>query len=196
MPFQWLSWMSRKDDEIPPVDLDAMLLKTLRHEGGYSNDPDDPGGPTMYGCTLATYRAYYRNDSLTEDDLRKATEEEIRTIFLQEYFYKPRLNLLSGRIAPAVFDFGINAGPAQSIKILQRTCNTLRRTSGALADDGIMGPLTAKKANSLPSGPVLAAFCDRRVSFYVDLVNKRPELRCYLNGWRKRAMSYRKEDES
>lgn len=196
MPFQWLNWGSKKDD-VPPTDVDAMLLKTLQHEGGWANDPDDPGGPTMMGCTLATYRTYYRDDSLTEDDLRKATEEEVRTIFLQMYFYQPKLNLLSGRIAPPVFDMAINAGPVQAVKILQRACNALRGpTRRALAADGLMGPKTAERANSLPWAAVRAAFCDERVAFYEALVKKRPELKCYLNGWRSRAMSYRNGEDS
>lgn len=190
MPLPWFSW-ARKTESPPPVDTDAMLAATAQHEGWFADDPDDPGGPTCMGVTIKTYQDYYDNPNLSKQDLKGITREEADTILLTVFFLRPKLNLLSGAIADAAFDFSVNCGPTQAIKTLQRTCRAQGRR---VAVDGIMGPKTAKAANSLPAAPLRRAYAEARIAFYEALVEKRPELRCFLNGWRRRAQSYMGED--
>ena len=191
MPFQWFNWCRGKK-EIPATDIEAMLAATAQHEGGWSNEPEDPGGQTMCGITIETYRAYYKNPNLTGKDLIGITREEADTILLNVYFLRPKLNLLSGRVAPQVFDISVNSGPMQAVKILQRACNDLKpRTARALSTDGLMGPKTAERANSTPYGLLNDRIVERRLAFYEDLIEKNPELKVFRNGWRRRAESYR-----
>ena len=80
----------------------------LKHEGGYVDDPDDPGGATNFGVTLGTLR-HLRKD-LTQDgridrrDLRAMTPKLARDIYVQEYFDTPNINLLPAALWPCVFD--------------------------------------------------------------------------------------------
>ena len=44
---------------------DDALARLIAHEGGYSNHPDDPGGPTNFGITIADYRRYVKPSATT-----------------------------------------------------------------------------------------------------------------------------------
>jgi lysozyme family protein len=88
-------------------------------EGGYVNDPDDPGGATKWGITIGTLRRV-RGSNVTVEDVKNLTQGEAVDIFLSDYFYKPKINKLPESIQDTVFDMQVNSGN-NAIKILQRT---------------------------------------------------------------------------
>ena len=92
----------------------------VAREGGYVNDPDDPGGPTKYGVTLGTLQrlGFDVNGDGRADlaDVKALTRGQAAEIFLQHYYDKPRINRLPEALQASVFDMYVNAG-ANAVRI-------------------------------------------------------------------------------
>ena len=113
-------------------DIEKITAEIVRREGGFVNDPDDPGGATKYGVTIHTLRAL--RGSATVADVKALTEAV--AIFKGQYFERPKINQLPAPLQASVYDMQVNAG-ANAIKILQR----LTADFGVkLAVDGVLGP--------------------------------------------------------
>lgn len=138
------------------------LALVLVHEGGWSDHPKDPGGATMKGITLATFRGFYRNNRLTKEDLRNITDTQLREIYKVRYWDAVLGDDLPNGIDYAVFDFAVNSGPARAVKFLQKIVGT--------AQDGKMGPLTLAAVQS-PARPVaiITALCTARLAWLQTL---------------------------
>ena len=98
-------------------DIEEITAEIVRCEGGFVNDPDDPGGATKYGVTIHTRRAL--RGSATVADVKALTEAEAVAIFKGQYFERPKINQLPAPLQASVYDMQVNAG-ANAIKILQR----------------------------------------------------------------------------
>ncbi len=85
------------------------LAVTLKQEGGWSDNAKDPGGATMKGVTLATYRR--RRPNATKQDLRNITQAELEEIYLSDYWLPIKGDTLETGVDLAVFDYGVNSGP-------------------------------------------------------------------------------------
>ena len=112
----------------------------VAREGGFVNDPDDPGGATNFGVTIHTMRRLGLD--LTGDgqvdvgDVRRLTRAQATEIFIEHYFQRPRIGELPTLVQASVFDMYVNAG-GNAIKILQRL---LREMGFDVAVDGALGP--------------------------------------------------------
>jgi lysozyme family protein len=152
----------------------------LKTEGGYVNDPDDPGGPTRFGVTLKTLRRLrydLTGDGRVDiDDLKRLTPEQAIEIFIQNYFYRPKINKLPNILHACVFDMQVNSG-ASAIKILQKV---LLAFGQSIAVDGVIGPKTIIAANNVaqmaPDHLVDAYGIERR-AYYLGLADRSPRLR-------------------
>src|SRR5687768_4378075 len=94
---------------------------TLKWEGGYVNHPQDPGGATNYGITIADVRKYVKKDA-TPEDVRSLTKAQAIEIYTSKYWktnYYDCDTLDSG-VDLAVFDFGVNSGPSRAKKFLDK----------------------------------------------------------------------------
>jgi len=132
----------------------------LVHEGGWANHPRDPGGATMKGVTLATFRRHYgRTKSKTE--LRNITDDQLEKIYKEGYWDKCSCDKLPKGIDYAVFDAAVNSGPSRSAKWLQYAV-------GAKQDGGI-GPKTLSKVKKYKPVQITNDMCDRRLSFMRSL---------------------------
>ena len=109
------------------------LSFTLGHEGLWSDDPDDPGGATMHGITLKTYREVAGSHQ-TKESLLHIMPNEVSSIYHTRYWNAVRGDDLPNGLDICVFDFGVNSGPGTAIKALQKL-------AGAKVD-GSIGPLT------------------------------------------------------
>src|SRR5689334_14072984 len=107
----------------------------LKHEGGWADNPADPGGPTMKGVTLATFRKYVKPGA-TKDDLRKITDAQLAMVYRRHYWDVVAGAELPDGVDYAVFDFAVNSGP-------RRAATYLQAVVGA-AQDGKIGPETLK----------------------------------------------------
>ncbi|MBN8965586.1 MAG: secretion activator protein, partial [Rhizobiales bacterium] len=90
------------------------LARVLAHEGGYSNHPDDPGGPTNFGITIADYRRYVKADA-TAADIKAMRVEEAETIYRAAYWDAMRCDDLAAGLDYAVFDYGVNSGIGRAV---------------------------------------------------------------------------------
>lgn len=179
----------------------AIAREIVAREGGYVNDPDDPGGATKYGVTIGTLRGIGLDKTgdgrVTIDDVKALTREDAEDIFLRFYFEKPRIDELPDMIQATVFDMQVNAG-ANAVKILQRLLNTMGFDCGAA--DGAIGPKTIGAANQAAKagGRVLYnAYGIERRNYYFRLADRRPASRKYARtraggkgGWIKRAEEF------
>lgn len=129
-------------------------------EGGYSDRPEDKGGPTNRGITLATYSGWLHRKA-TVDELKSMPEGEARSIYLQLFVKDTHLDLIGSEVLQeALFDWMVNSGPRIPVKALQRHLG--------LMVDGAIGPKTADAAN-LKDGVRLAQKINwDRVTFIAD----------------------------
>jgi lysozyme family protein len=172
----------------------------VAREGGFVNDPDDPGGPTNFGVTLRELRALGMDldgdGDVDIDDVCKLTRNQAVDIFVREYFQKPRLDLLPAALQATVFDMAVNAGQARAVIMLQEL---LRSWGHAVAVDGKIGPQTARIAVRAMAehGNLVDAYGIARRDFYYAIGDRRPASRKYARradggkgGWIVRAEEF------
>lgn len=174
-----------------------IATEIVAREGGFVNDPDDPGGATKYGVTLATLRRLGRD--LTGDgkvdvaDVRALTRAQAVEIYLEHYFRRPRIADLPAPLQASVFDMQVNAG-ATAVKLLQTLC---RRIGIDVGVDGVIGPQTlAAVRDAIAQAPdhLVDAYGIERRNYYYRLGDARPKLRKFARrrdggkgGWITRA---------
>ena len=112
---------------------DKSLFHVLKHEGGYVNNPKDPGGPTNKGVTLKTFRYAY-GEERTEEELKNISDAQVKSLYHVAYWMPCGCQLLPDGVDYMMFDGAVNSGVSQSIKWLQSTIEA--------RVDGKMGPLT------------------------------------------------------
>ncbi len=157
---------------------ESSLEHVLVHEGGYADHPDDPGGATMKGVTLAVYRRYY-GSSKTKEDLRDITEEQLAHIYMTGYWDKCKCDELPAGVDYAVFDSAVNSGPGRGAKWLQGAV-------GAVQDGGI-GPNTLQKVAAHDPEKIIDDMLDRRLGFLQNL----RIWSTFGRGWRRRVEGVR-----
>lgn len=99
--------------------LEKALEFTLKWEGGFVNNPNDPGGATNKGITLGTYRDYMKDNSLTADDLKRITDTTVLDIYRRRYWNVCNCDSLDLRTAIVVFDTAVNCGPRRASEWLK-----------------------------------------------------------------------------
>lgn len=166
--------------------IDKAIDDVLAKEGGYVNNPNDKGGPTIFGITEAVAR---KNGYI--GDMRAMPRDFAREIYRRQYVAAPgfdRIAAQSPLIAGELVDTGVNMGPSVATRFLQRALNLL--TSEALVMDGQIGPasLAALKDFLTRRGAegerrllaLLNAFQGTR---YAELAEGRPQNRDFIYGW-------------
>jgi len=172
----------------------------VAREGGYVNDPDDPGGATKYGVTIHTMRRLGLD--LTGDgavgvaDVKALSRQQAVDIFIRHYFDRPRIGELPEVVQASVFDMYVNAG-GNAVKILQRL---LREMGYGVSVDGAIGPQTIAAAVNAAEPDGLAfrdSYGVARRNYYFRLAEGRPASRKYARtskggkgGWIKRAEEF------
>ena len=111
---------------------DACLAFTLREEGGYVDDPADPGGATKMGITLATYRQWSDDPELGSAQVRDMTERTARAIYRSLYWNPLRADALPIGVDLSALDMGVNAGIWRTARLLQRALRFTREEVGRL----------------------------------------------------------------
>lgn len=132
------------------------LRLVLKHEGGWSDHPADPGGATMKGVTLANFRRYVKPGA-TKADLRRITDEQIAVVYRRYYWDAVLGAELPSGVDYAVFDFAVNSGPYRAATYLQRIVGAKQ--------DGKIGPATLKAVRARKPEYVAAQLCDARLAF-------------------------------
>ncbi|MBX8824763.1 glycoside hydrolase family 108 protein [Ochrobactrum sp. SFR4] len=146
------------------------------HEGGYVNNPKDPGGATKYGITHRTLAAHRGVASVTPAQVKALTKEEAAKIYRRSYWVQSGGDLLPVGIDFMAFDYGVNSGPAQAVKSLQRVVG--------VTADGIVGGQTVASVKSY-KGDLIAAYAAERLRFMKTLKT----WPTFGRGWQKRVIS-------
>lgn len=182
--------------------VDQLADEIVAREGGFVNDPDDPGGATKFGVTIGTLRRLgldlTGDGRVTEADVRALTRTEAARIFKDQYYAAPRIHMLPAALQPPIFDMQVNAG-SNAVRILQRL---LAEEHGRdLAVDGVIGPQTARAAHEVAAeigGDALAVeYGIARRGYYYALAAARPASRKFAvrrdggkGGWIARAEEF------
>jgi lysozyme family protein len=139
----------------------AMEQGVFPHEGGYTNDPRDPGGPTNWGITIFDARKYWKPNA-TAADVKAMKDEEAKAIYRAKYWDALACDELPAGVDYAVFDYGVNSGVGRSGKVLRR-CLNLPDDTSAVRDSVIAAASHANAAR------LIAAICDERLRFLQSL---------------------------
>ena len=145
--------------------------RVLASEGGLVDDPDDPGGLTNYGISAVAY---------PEVDVRNLTREGAIELYWRDYWQNFEL-INDGRLARQLLDMAVSAGRTTAIKLLQEAANMFSWPS--LLVDGKMGAKTLAKVNKGHADALVSAYRYKRVSYYLQLAERRPSSRKFLAGW-------------
>ena len=171
-----------------PTDLiDAVIDR----EGGYVDNPADPGGPTRWGITQAVARAHGYGG-----DMRLLSREQAAQIYRARYWRRPGFDRVSQRapaLAAELFDTGVNMGPPVAIGFLQRALNALNRGASDYPDtrlDGVVGPATLTALDGFigrrgrgGETVLLKAVEALQGERYLMLAERRPAAEAFLYGW-------------
>lgn len=172
----------------------------LDNEGGFVDDPNDPGGSTNYGISCKFLNKYCdkelltdifgHNKNITPDEIKSLSRDNAIKIYEKCFWQKyPYEKINDQELATRVFDFTIHKNPYESHRILQSAFNKLLPDNSAfkIKIDGIIGPKTLKSINYKDSKMILGRFKSLRADFYRILCLKNENLRQYLKGWLNRA---------
>lgn len=134
---------------------DKAFIELLGHEGGYSNNPADPGGETNWGVTVAVARENGYIGSMKDMDQSAA-----KAIYAKKYWL-PTFDDLPYPVAFQVFDAAVNSGVGQAVRWLQRAVG--------VADDGKIGPVTMKAVLEADPVKTVVLFNAERLMFMTNL---------------------------
>ncbi|KZY46593.1 peptidoglycan-binding protein [Roseovarius sp. HI0049] len=180
--------------------VEEIAKEIVGREGGFVNDPDDPGGATKHGVTIHTMRRLgldlTGDGAVGVDDVKALSRAQAEAIFIEHYFRRPRIGSLPVSLQASVFDMYVNAG-GNAVKILQRL---LRQMGHDVAVDGVIGPQTANAAMTAHAAApdhLADAYGIARRNYYFRLADRRPASRKYARtrsggkgGWIKRAEAF------
>ncbi|MGH6682684.1 MAG: glycoside hydrolase family 108 protein, partial [Pseudolabrys sp.] len=139
---------------------DVALARLLVHEGGYTNDAADPGGPTNFGITIADYRKYVKPNA-SAADVRAMKVEQAKSIYRSRYWDAQRCDELPAGVDDTVFDYGVNSGIGRAKKVLQRVVG--------VTADGVLGPDTMREVGRRDPVQIIGAVNDERLRFLQSL---------------------------
>jgi len=170
-------------------------------EGGFVNDPDDPGGATKHGVTIHTMRRLGLDldgdGDVDVQDVRQMTAKKAEQIYIRDYFERPRINLLPKPLQGSVMDMYVNSG-GNAVKILQKL---MAEFGDPIIVDGALGPQTAgavhRAVDRSSDEVVVNAYGIARRNWYYALADRRTASRKYARsrnggkgGWIKRAEEF------
>lgn len=145
----------------------------LAHEGGYVDHPKDPGGATNLGVTKKVWEQWV-GKTVSKQDIKELTPKEVLPLYKKKYWDTVRGDDLPSGVDWAVFDWGVNSGPARAAKALQR--------AAGVNQDGVIGPKTLQQVFNFEPKQLIHAIYQERQHFYEALTT----FRTFGKGWTKR----------
>lgn len=150
---------------------DAAIVGVIANEGGYVNNPADPGGETKYGISKRAYPAL---------DIASLTLDDAKAIYHRDYWMFDGVS--NQRIANKLLDMAVNMGKPEAIKLLQRAL-------GFTEQDGVFGPHTLAALNATDPDHLVLRLRAHSAVFYAETVLNRPQDKQFLLGWMLRAVA-------
>ena len=157
---------------------DIAFKHLMDNEGGFSDDPVDIGGKTIYGIASRyhkawfdlVYKAYKSGDIKTA---KKLTEQFYKNCFWHHKYE----DIIDSSLAFRLFDFGANAGVRKAVKIFQKSINFF--WTKKLKTDGVFGRLTLAKCNRVGQEKLYLLYTIKIYLYYIT----RPTKWKHLRGW-------------
>ena len=162
---------------------DKSFDMVLVHEGGYVNDPRDPGGRTNMGVTQRAWESYL-NRSVTEAEMRGLTREAIKPFYKAMYWDKLKGDQLPAGVDYAAYDLAVNSGVGRAAKYLQEI-------AGVVAD-GAIGPKSLEAIAACDPEQMVDALCGMRLEFLQRL----PTFGTFGKGWSRRVAEVKEKASS
>lgn len=128
--------------------------RLIGHEGGYVNNPDDPGGETNWGISKRSYPG---------TDIKTLTREGAKAIYLRDFWSRIKGDKLFDGVAYQLFDFAVNSGIDTAVRHFQRALG--------VADDGHWGPISQAAANAMSETDALMLINAERLDYMTRLSN-------------------------
>lgn len=147
------------------MNFDQAFSVLMQHEGGLSDDPNDPGGLTRYGISQRSYPTL---------DIRNLTLEHAAQIYRQDFWGPAGCDAVPDALRMDLFDMAVNSGVRAAVRCLQRA-------AGETAD-GVLGPKTLQAIQTIPSSRLIARFNAERLEFMTNL----PTWSSFGKGWARR----------
>ena len=136
------------------------LHHVLKSEGGFIDHPDDPGGVTNKGITARTYENFL-GGPVDVQMMRDIPDNHVEEIYKDMYWEVVRADDLPAGVDLCVFDFGVNAGPVRSAKMLQSCVDA--------TEDGVIGPKTLARVSEQDTEELIKLFSVKREEYYKSL---------------------------
>ena len=174
------------------ADFNVFLPKLLQWEGGFVDNPNDPGGATNRGITLDTFTLYASSilgEAPTLDNLKNLSTAQAGQIYKPHYWDKVLGDQINDQgLANVICDFAVNAGIYHAVTTVQ----TLLISMGfsQVSADGAIGPITLGAINSADPNSLRNSYKQARIAYYNQLVVHNPKLQGFLRGWINRVNSY------
>jgi lysozyme family protein len=135
---------------------DKCFALIIQDEGGYVNDPRDPGGRTNLGVTQRNWETYL-NRNVTETEMRKLTPSDVKTFYKVMYWDKLKGDQLPAGVDYAAFDLAVNSGVSRAARYLQQIAGATQ--------DGVIGPKSLEAIAACDPAQTVDALCDMRLEF-------------------------------
>jgi len=149
------------------MSFDKAVELILRHEGGYVDDPHDPGGETHFGISKRAY---------PDLNIKELTRDDAKRIYKRDYWDAIRADEMPMPVAVAVFDMAVNAGVSTAGRLLQRLVG--------VTDDGVIGPVTLAAVRRTESDALAVRYAAERIAYYAALKGWNR----YGRGWSRRVI--------
>lgn len=173
------------------ADFSIAFSKVLVNEGGYVNDPSDPGGETYKGIARKIFNkwdgwllidtAKRRNDFPSNLEQDVDLQQKVKNFYEVSFWDKVNGdNIKNQNVANSIFDFAVNAGVSTSASLAQMVIGA--------KTDGVLGQNSVAVLNDFDADHFLASFTIAKIARYIHIVKKRPESRKYFYGWICRAL--------
>lgn len=147
------------------MNFDEAFDRVLGHEGGYVNNPNDPGGETNWGISKRSYPHL---------DIKNLTRDQAREIYFRDFWERIYADKLPDGVAFQAFDFAVHSGIETAVRYLQRAMG--------VADDGYWGPVTAAAAQRMSESDIIMLFVAERA----DYLTRRSNWANASKGWVRR----------
>ena len=144
---------------------DDYINRVLSHEGGYINNPDDPGGETKFGIAKRSY---------PNVDIKNLTREGAIEIYRRDFWQRVQGDLLPRQFAFQAIDAAVNHGIGNAVRWMQR--------AAGVADDGFIGPMTIAAIKRADPADLVLNFNAERLEFYAKLTT----FDAFGRGWTRR----------
>ena len=164
------------------------LAKVLVHEGGYVNNPKDPGGATNKGVTQGVYDQWRASRGLPKRPVSQLADDELGLIYRGRFWDTVRGDDLPPGVDYVVFDGSVNSGPAQSAKWLQRAVG--------VTADGKVGPATLAAARAATASAVIDTILEQRLAFLKKIKHRDTGALLWTTfgkGWQRRVDDVRRD---